>query len=99
MSKTAQTAATDTDTDTGDNATSKNPPHYLMWFRRDLRIHDNTALAALSLDQKNAWVWDNDARAWQKLGDEYLSSVIKAVRMANKLVPADLIKLPIKAAE
>ena len=22
-------------------------PHYLMWFRRDLRIHDNTALAAL----------------------------------------------------
>jgi len=43
MSKTAQTAATDT----GDNATSKNPPHYLMWFRRDLRIHDNTALAAL----------------------------------------------------
>ncbi|WP_261870541.1 deoxyribodipyrimidine photo-lyase [Psychrobacter sp. JCM 18901] len=43
MSKTAQTAATDTD----ENATSKNPPHYLMWFRRDLRIHDNTALAAL----------------------------------------------------
>ena len=24
-----------------------NQPHYLMWFRRDLRIHDNTALAAL----------------------------------------------------
>lgn len=22
-------------------------PHYLMWFRRDLRIHDNTAFAAL----------------------------------------------------
>lgn len=22
-------------------------PHYLMWFRRDLRVHDNTALAAL----------------------------------------------------
>ncbi len=22
-------------------------PHYLMWFRRDLRLHDNTALAAL----------------------------------------------------
>lgn len=45
MSKTAQTAANNTDTD--NNATSKNPPHYLMWFRRDLRIHDNTALAAL----------------------------------------------------
>ena len=22
-------------------------PHYLMWFRRDLRVHDNTALTAL----------------------------------------------------
>ena len=58
-----------------------------------------TALLALSLDQKNAWVWDNDARQWQVLGDEYLSSVVTAVRMANKLVPADLIKLPIRAAE
>ncbi|MGO2278765.1 cryptochrome/photolyase family protein [Psychrobacter sp. AOP7-D1-21] len=45
MSKTAHTAANNTDTDNND--TSKNPPHYLMWFRRDLRIHDNTALAAL----------------------------------------------------
>lgn len=31
-------------------------PHYLMWFRRDLRIHDNTALAALC-EQAH----DNDA--------------------------------------
>jgi deoxyribodipyrimidine photo-lyase len=30
----------------GENVTI-NQPHYLMWFRRDLRIHDNTALAAL----------------------------------------------------
>lgn len=57
-----------------------------------------TALLALSLDQKNAWVWDNQARSWEKLGDEYLGSVITAVRMARNLVPADLIKLPIKAA-
>lgn len=27
-------------------ATTKTP-HYLMWFRRDLRLHDNTALAAV----------------------------------------------------
>ncbi len=57
-----------------------------------------TALLALSLDQKNAWVWNNESRAWEKLGDEYLSSVVTAVRMANNLVPADLIKLPIRAA-
>lgn len=58
-----------------------------------------TALLALSLDQKSAWVWDNDARAWEKLGDEYLSSTVTAVRMAGKRLPANLIKLPIKAAE
>ena len=27
--------------------TNVSMPHYLMWFRRDLRLHDNTALAAL----------------------------------------------------
>ena len=27
--------------------THANQPHYLMWFRRDLRLHDNTALTAL----------------------------------------------------
>ncbi|TXD96512.1 deoxyribodipyrimidine photo-lyase [Psychrobacter frigidicola] len=27
--------------------TNPNQPHYLMWFRRDLRLHDNTALTAL----------------------------------------------------
>ena len=34
---------------TSSNDIEKNisQPHYLMWFRRDLRIHDNTALAAL----------------------------------------------------
>lgn len=58
-----------------------------------------TAHLALSLDGKSAWVWDNDARAWQELGDEYLSAVVIAVRMANKLLPPNLLKLPIKAAE
>ena len=58
-----------------------------------------TALVALSLDQSSAWRWDNDAREWQQLGDEYLKSVVDAVKMANNVIPADLIKLPIKAAE
>jgi hypothetical protein len=58
-----------------------------------------TALLALSLDQKSAWVWDNNARTWEALGGEYIGPVIKAVRMANKLLPPNLIKLPIKAAE
>ena len=58
-----------------------------------------TALLALSLDQKNAWIWNNDSRDWNKLGAEYLDSVVKAVRIAGKTLPPDLIKLPIKAAE
>lgn len=58
-----------------------------------------TALLALSLDQTTAWVWDNDARKWEQLGDEYLKSVVDAVKMAQGIIPADLIKLPIKAAE
>lgn len=58
-----------------------------------------TAVMALTLDQSAAYAWDNDARAWQELGGEYLDSVITAVRMAQGLVPEDLIKLPIKAAE
>ncbi len=58
-----------------------------------------TAHLALSLDQKSAFVWDNAARTWQPLGAEYISPVVTAVRMANKLVPADLLKLPITAAE
>jgi hypothetical protein len=58
-----------------------------------------TALMALSLDQKNAWVWDNDARAWEVLGAEYINPVVIAVRMANKRLPANLLKLPIKVSE
>ena len=56
MSKTAAETSHNTDstqsTETRKNnnnidSTKMKPPHYLMWFRRDLRVHDNTALAAL----------------------------------------------------
>lgn len=58
-----------------------------------------TALVALSLDQKNGWVWDNNARTWNELEDSYLSSVNKAIKMAKKLEPVNLVKLPVPAAE
>ena len=32
------------------------------------------ALIAQSLDMKNAWVWNNETRSWDKLGDEYLEA-------------------------
>ena len=49
MSNTASatTNTIDNNTDNNNDNTSTSPAHYLMWFRRDLRLHDNTALAAL----------------------------------------------------
>ncbi len=34
-------------------ATQQANNHYLMWFRRDLRIHDNTALSAICQQAKH----------------------------------------------
>lgn len=58
-----------------------------------------TALVALSKDQVSAWVWNNETKTYDALGEEYLDSVIQAVKMAQGLVPDDLIELPIRAAE
>lgn len=58
-----------------------------------------TALVALSLDQKNGWVWDNTSRVWTEMEAEYISSTIKALKIARKQEPANLVKLPIAAAE
>jgi Spy/CpxP family protein refolding chaperone len=57
------------------------------------------ALLAQSKDLKNAWVWDNNTRSWEKLGDEYLKDITKTIRMARKQAPMELVKLPIFAAE
>jgi len=45
MSK--KTSATANNTNSNEDNNSASQPHYLMWFRRDLRLYDNTALAAL----------------------------------------------------
>lgn len=57
------------------------------------------SFVAQSLDLKNAWVWNNDSRAWDALDDSYLSSVTKAMRMARAQTAPDLVKLPVIAAE
>ena len=65
----------------------------------DLFNLGRTALVALSLDQKNGWVWNNTSRVWESMDAEYVSSTIKALKMARKLEPVNLVKLPISAAE
>ncbi|AAZ27062.1 MULTISPECIES: DUF3450 domain-containing protein [Colwellia] len=56
------------------------------------------AFVAQSLDAKHSWLWNNDTRAWEELGDEYLKPVTDAIRMARKQLPMDLTKLPVFAA-
>jgi regulator of replication initiation timing len=57
------------------------------------------AYVAQSLDLKNAWVWNNSTKQWDKLSDEYLSPVTDLIRMARKQKALDLVKLPIFGAE
>ncbi|WP_345317863.1 DUF3450 domain-containing protein [Ferrimonas gelatinilytica] len=54
---------------------------------------------AQSLDQKDAWEWDNDSREWKALPDSDMRSVSNAIKMARRQAAPDLIKLPVKAAE
>jgi hypothetical protein len=56
------------------------------------------AFVAQSLDAKHSWLWNNNTRAWEALGDEYLKPVTDAIRMAKKQLPMDLAKLPVFAA-
>ena len=56
------------------------------------------SLVAQSLDYKRAWVWNNDSRSWDELGDEYLRSVTDSIRMARKQLSPDLTRLPVFAA-
>ncbi|WP_409996476.1 DUF3450 domain-containing protein [Ferrimonas balearica] len=54
---------------------------------------------AQSLDQKNAWAWDNNAREWHALSDDMLRPVSNAIKMARRQAAPDLLKLPVQAAE
>jgi len=56
------------------------------------------AFLAQSLDAKQSWLWNNDTRAWEELGDEYSKHITDAIRMAKKQLPPNMIKLPVFAA-
>ncbi|ROQ30158.1 DUF3450 domain-containing protein [Gallaecimonas pentaromativorans] len=57
------------------------------------------AYLALSLDQQNAWFWNREKKDWEKLGDEYVTSVREAVKLARNQAAPNLMKLPIEAPE
>lgn len=54
---------------------------------------------AQSLDMRNAWMWDNEAREWTELDDGYLSPLTEAIRMARNQTQYDIVRLPISAPE
>jgi regulator of replication initiation timing len=56
------------------------------------------AFVAQSLDAKHSWLWNNQTRAWEELGDEYIKPISSAIQMARKQIPVDLAKLPVFAA-
>ena len=56
------------------------------------------AFVAQSLDGKRSWLWNNESKAWEELGDEYIKPVQDAIAMARKQIPMDLAKLPVFAA-
>lgn len=56
------------------------------------------SLLAQSLDMKHSWVWNNGSRSWDELDDEYAKPITDAIRMARKMLPMNLTKLPIFAA-
>ncbi len=56
------------------------------------------SLVFQSPDGETTGVWDNEARDWVILGDEYRTGVRDALRIARKTQTADIVKLPVKAA-
>lgn len=56
------------------------------------------AFVAQSLDMKNSWVWNNESRSWDVLGDEYAKPITDGIRMARNQLTKDLTKLPVFAA-
>jgi hypothetical protein len=57
------------------------------------------ALVYMTLDERQAGVWDQKQGLWVTLPAEYRSSIRKGLRMARKQAAPDLIRLPIPAAE
>lgn len=57
------------------------------------------AYVAQSFDLKHAWVWNNSAKQWDELGEEYLKPVKDMIRIARGQAAPDLVALPIFGAE
>jgi hypothetical protein len=57
------------------------------------------ALVYLTLDEKEAGLWNKDTKSWEELPGEYRSSIKKGLRIARKQTAPDLIRIPVFAPE
>lgn len=57
------------------------------------------AFLAQSLDQRNGWLWDNEAREWVELEGSYMNPLTQAIRMARNQTQVDVVRLPVAAPE
>jgi uncharacterized protein YecA (UPF0149 family) len=53
----------------------------------------------LTLDGLGAGYYDNQTDQWTQLGSEYLQPLDRAIRIARKQLPPDLVRLPVPAPE
>lgn len=53
----------------------------------------------LTLDQKEAGMWDQHSQDWQVLPRDTIQPVIQGLKVARKQLPPDLLTLPIKTPE
>lgn len=58
-----------------------------------------TALYWLSLDRSRAGVWDPRSDHWQELPQEYHADIERALRVARKQAPPELLRLPMRTLE
>jgi hypothetical protein len=63
-----------------------------------LRI-GRTSLYYLTLDGREAGIWDAANQSWQTLPDSYLQAVADGLKVARKQLPPDLLVLPVQTAE
>ena len=57
------------------------------------------ALVYQTADGKNSGAWDQNARTWVTLGNEYKNQIKQGLRIAKKQVAPDLLLLPIDVPE
>jgi DNA-binding protein H-NS len=75
--------------------TQQDGSHKMVDFLRLGRV----ALFYQTLDGREGGIWDNQQRAWRRLGTSHMTELTRAMRIARKQLPPDLMVLPLLIPE